>query len=65
MRDYITKLYEALENFDCEQVGEIYFEMRDGNLLVGEEDIVSLKPANPSIQKNSISCTPQLFKAFR
>lgn len=42
MRDYITKLYEALENFDCEQVGEIYFEMRDGNLLVGEEDIVPM-----------------------
>ena len=42
MRDYITKLYEALENYDCEQVGKIYFGVRDGNISVGEEDIVPL-----------------------
>lgn len=42
MRDYITKLYEALENFDCEQIGKIYFGVRDDNISVGEEDIVPL-----------------------
>lgn len=42
MRDYITKLYEALENYDCEQVGKIYFGVRDDNISVGEEDIVPL-----------------------
>lgn len=42
MRDYIAMLYEALENYDCEQVGKIYFGVRDGNVSVGEEDIVPL-----------------------
>lgn len=42
MRDYITKLYEALENYDSQQVGKIYFAMRDGNIAVGAEDIVPL-----------------------
>lgn len=40
MRDYITELYEALENFDCQKVGKIYFGVRDGNISVGREDIV-------------------------
>ena len=42
MRDYLNKLYEALENYDCEQVGKIYFGVRDGNISVGVEDIVPL-----------------------
>jgi len=42
MRDYITELYEALENYDCEQIGRIFFGVRDGNISVGEEDIVPI-----------------------
>lgn len=42
MRGYITELYEALENFDCEKVGKIYFGVRDGSVSVGKEDIVPL-----------------------
>ncbi len=42
MKDYITKLYEALENYDCEQIGRIYFGVRDGKISVGEEDIVPM-----------------------
>lgn len=40
MRDYIVKLYEALEKFDCEKIGKIYFGVRDGKISVGIEDIV-------------------------
>lgn len=34
--------HEALENYDCEQIGKIYFGVRDDNILVGVEDIVPL-----------------------
>ena len=42
MRDYIIEIYEALENFDCEKIGKIYFAVRDGKISVGKEDIVPL-----------------------
>ena len=42
MRDYITELYEALENFDCEKIGKIYFGVRDDKIPVGIEDIVPM-----------------------
>ncbi len=42
MRDYITEIYKALENFNCEKIGKIYFGVRDGNILVGKEDIVPI-----------------------
>lgn len=42
MRDFIIELYEALENFDCEKVGRIYFGIRDGNIITSKENIVPL-----------------------
>lgn len=42
MRDYIIEIYEALEKFDCEKIGKIYFEIRDGKISIGKEDIVPL-----------------------
>lgn len=42
MRDYITEIYEALENFDCEKIGKIYFGVRDGKISVGKDDIVPM-----------------------
>lgn len=42
MKDYIAEIYEALENFDCERIGKIYFGVRDGKISVSKEDIVPL-----------------------
>lgn len=42
MGDYIIELYEALENFDCEKVGRIYFGIRDGKIITSKENIVPL-----------------------
>lgn len=42
MKDYIAEIYEALEDFDSERIGEIYFGVRDGKISVSSEDIVPL-----------------------
>lgn len=42
MKDYISEIYEALEKFDCERIGKIYFGVRDGKISVSKEDIVPM-----------------------
>ena len=42
IKEYIIDLYKALECFDCDQVMDIYYAVKNGDISVTAEDIVPM-----------------------